>query len=44
VLRPSANPTRDPIAAADDELFSERSFDGATTRGIVARAASPGPC
>ena len=38
VLRPSANPTGDPIVAAAADLFSERSFDGATTREIVARA------
>lgn len=36
--RPSADPTRDRIVAAAIELFSERSFDGATTREIAARA------
>jgi AcrR family transcriptional regulator len=38
VTRPSANPTRDRIVAAAAGLFSERSFDGATTREIAARA------
>jgi TetR/AcrR family transcriptional regulator len=38
VQRPSANPTRDRIVAAAADLFSERSFDGATTREIAARA------
>ncbi len=36
--RPSADPTRDRIVAAATDLFSERSFDGATTREIAARA------
>jgi AcrR family transcriptional regulator len=36
--RPSANPTRDRIVAAAADLFAERSFDGATTREIAARA------
>jgi AcrR family transcriptional regulator len=36
--RPSANPTRDRIVAAATDLFSERSFDGATTREIARRA------
>ena len=36
--RPSADPTRDRILAAAVELFSERSFDGATTRQIAERA------
>jgi AcrR family transcriptional regulator len=36
--RPSADPTRDRIVAAAAELFAERSFDGATTREIAARA------
>lgn len=36
--RPSADPTRDRILAAAVELFSERSFDGATTREIARRA------
>jgi TetR/AcrR family transcriptional regulator len=36
--RPSAQPTRDRIVAAATELFSERSFDGATTREIAGRA------
>jgi AcrR family transcriptional regulator len=36
--RPSADPTRDRILAAAVELFAERSFDGATTREIAARA------
>ena len=31
VTRPSADPTRDRILAAAIDLFSERSFDGATT-------------
>ncbi len=38
VTRPSANPTRDRIVAAAADLFSERSFDGATTREIAASA------
>ncbi len=36
--RPSADPTRGRIVAAAAELFSERSFDGATTRQIASRA------
>jgi AcrR family transcriptional regulator len=36
--RPSADPTRDRILAAAVDLFAERSFDGATTREIAARA------
>ena len=36
--RPSADPTRDRILAAAADLFAERSFDGATTREIAARA------
>lgn len=36
--RPSADATRDRIVAAAADLFSERSFDGATTRDIAARA------
>jgi TetR/AcrR family transcriptional regulator len=36
--RPSADPTRDRIVAAAAELFSSRSFDGATTRQIAAAA------
>jgi TetR/AcrR family transcriptional regulator len=36
--RPSAQPTRDRIVAAAIDLFSERSFDGATTREIAASA------
>src|ERR1700729_4279199 len=38
VGRPSAKGTRDRIVGAAAELFSERSFDGATTREIAARA------
>jgi TetR/AcrR family transcriptional regulator len=38
VSRLSARPTRDRIIAAAIDLFSERSFDGATTRDIAARA------
>jgi AcrR family transcriptional regulator len=38
VTRPSADPTRDRILAAAVDLFAERSFDGATTREIAARA------
>ena len=38
VQRPSADSTRDRIVAAATDLFSERSFDGATTREIAARA------
>jgi TetR/AcrR family transcriptional regulator len=38
VSRLSAKPTRDRIVAAATDLFSERSFDGATTRDIAARA------
>ncbi|HUF99229.1 MAG TPA: TetR/AcrR family transcriptional regulator [Ilumatobacter sp.] len=36
--RPSADPTRDRIVNAAAELFSARSFEGATTRQIAARA------
>lgn len=36
--RPSAAPTRERILAAALDLFSERSFEGATTRDIAARA------
>jgi TetR/AcrR family transcriptional regulator len=36
--RPSADATRDRILAAAVDLFSERSFDGATTREIAQRA------
>lgn len=36
--RPSADPTRDRILAAAVDLFSERSFDGASTREIAQRA------
>src|SRR6516164_1251969 len=36
--RPSADATRDRIVAAAIDLFSERSYDGATTRDIAARA------
>jgi TetR/AcrR family transcriptional regulator len=36
--RPSADPTRERILAAALDLFSERSFEGATTREIAARA------
>jgi AcrR family transcriptional regulator len=36
--RPSADPTRDRILAAAVDLFSERSFDGATLREIARRA------
>ncbi len=38
VARPSAKATRDRIVAAAVDQFSERSFDGATTRDIAARA------
>jgi AcrR family transcriptional regulator len=38
VTRPSADPTRDRILAAAVDLFAERSFEGATTREIAARA------
>ncbi len=38
VTRPSAKPTRDRIVVAAIDLFSERSFDGAATREIAARA------
>lgn len=38
VTRPSADSTRDRIVGAAADLFSERSFDGATTREIAARA------
>lgn len=38
LTRPSADPTRDRILAAAVDLFAERSFDGATTREIAARA------
>jgi AcrR family transcriptional regulator len=36
--RSSADPTRDRILAAAADLFAERSFEGATTREIAARA------
>lgn len=36
--RPSADATRDRILAAAADLFAARSFDGATTREIAARA------
>lgn len=36
--RPSADATRDRVVAAAADLFAERSFDGATTRDIAARA------
>src|SRR6476646_4560033 len=36
--RPSADATRERIRAAALDLFSELSFDGATTREIAARA------
>jgi TetR/AcrR family transcriptional regulator len=36
--RPSADQTRERIVAAAADLFAERSFDGATTREIAARA------
>jgi len=36
--RPSADPTRQRILTAALDLFSERSFEGATTRDIAARA------
>ncbi|HEY1832635.1 MAG TPA: TetR/AcrR family transcriptional regulator [Acidimicrobiales bacterium] len=38
VTRPSADVRRDRIVAAAADLFSERSFDGATTRDIATRA------
>jgi TetR/AcrR family transcriptional regulator len=38
VIRPSSQPTRERIVAAAADLFSDRSFDGATTREIAARA------
>jgi TetR/AcrR family transcriptional regulator len=37
-MRPSADPTRERILTSALDLFSERSFDGATTREIAARA------
>jgi AcrR family transcriptional regulator len=36
--RPSADATRDRIVAAATDLFSERSYEGATTREIATRA------
>jgi TetR/AcrR family transcriptional regulator len=36
--RPSADPTRERILAAALDMFSERSYDGATMREIAARA------
>lgn len=36
--RPSADATRERILAAATELFADRSFDGASTRDIAARA------
>ena len=38
VTRPSADATRERIVAAATDLFAERSFDGASTREIAARA------
>jgi AcrR family transcriptional regulator len=38
VTRPSADPTRVRILAAAADLFSDRSFDGASTREIAAKA------
>ncbi|HEY1827613.1 MAG TPA: TetR/AcrR family transcriptional regulator [Acidimicrobiales bacterium] len=38
MTRPSGEATRERIVAAAIDLFSERSFDGATTRDIAARA------
>jgi len=38
VKRPSADATRERILAAALDLFSEQSFEGATTRDIAARA------
>jgi AcrR family transcriptional regulator len=38
IPRPSADATRDRIVAAATELFSERSYDGATTREIATSA------
>src|SRR5271165_7321879 len=38
VTRPTADATRDRILSAALDLFSERSFEGATTREIAARA------
>jgi len=38
VTRPSGDAARDRIVAAATDLFSERSYDGATTRDIAARA------
>jgi TetR/AcrR family transcriptional regulator len=38
VTRPSADPTREAILAAAIDLFSERSFEGASTREIARRA------
>src|SRR5919106_1600315 len=35
--RPSADPTRERILAAALDLFSERSFEGATTRALATR-------
>ena len=43
VTRPSADATRVRIVAAAVDLFSERSFDGATTRDIASRAAVAQP-
>jgi TetR/AcrR family transcriptional regulator len=37
-VRPSADPTRERILGAALDLFSQRSFEGATTREIAARA------
>ena len=41
--RPSADATRERILAAALDLFSERGFDGASTREIAARAAVTQP-
>ncbi|HXY46224.1 MAG TPA: helix-turn-helix domain-containing protein, partial [Acidimicrobiales bacterium] len=38
MTRPSADATRERILAAALDLFSELSFDGASTRDIAARA------
>ena len=43
VQRPSADGTRERILAAALDLFSERSFEGASTRLIAERAGVPQP-
>ncbi len=43
VTRPSADATRQRIVTAAIDLFSERSFDGATTATSLRNPGSPNP-